>query len=763
MLLPVSSGPARAQQAGDAKDAAAAPADTANAGTAEATSQPAEAKPAPGTPGGEIRGEFVNFLHFAMIGRFDYAQAHARALLQRPDVNPLSKEAAETLVQLSQERPRAIETLIILINNSTIGEDAGKIMALIREAHRRKRMDPGHIVASIQMLAGEPTDQATGLERLIDSGEYAVPQMLSVLADTGEKTLHPYVVRALPRLGKPAVNPLTAALGSKDEIVQRCAAEALGRLGYPQALPYLKRIAADGTNPAVRDTAVAAVRQIVVADPRIKDAPAVQLFRDLAESYFAEEDSLVPDSNQPRANVWVVDGVSVKPIDVPRRIFCMVMSMQCCEASLGLSKDQPGTFALWLAANFRRESRLGLDVQTTDLADVDDATRPAKFMRGVYYAQQAGPDCCGLVLARGLKDLDRPVVLGAIAGMAGTAGPANLEGKMVGLPEAIRFPDQLVRIRAALVLARLLPTRPFPGADEVVPVLTSAFAIAGQPAWLVIEPDKKLADALAADLAKSGARVVVADRLELGLARAAEQVSQLDGIFLASDAVNPDPVAAVGMLAHDERFAMAPVVLAVKEGGMLVAEKAAQADDRIGRVLVVNDGNPGKSVADLLVAKAGQVAVNYGYRPLTAEDGKNLSLEAMRGLQRIARFSSSSVFDARMAEPALVRALNTHPSEEVRVGATRVLALLNTATAQPAIAAVALSAQQTPTLRLAAFGSLAESARELGNRLDDKLNKALVEAVKSEPDAKLRTAASEALGAAIHMPAELAVEAVLHP
>ncbi|HOA74921.1 MAG TPA: HEAT repeat domain-containing protein [Phycisphaerae bacterium] len=745
-LLLVFPAVAQAQEAGEpAANETAAPAET-------VAERPASSPPG-ASPVAEIRNDFVNFLHFATIGRFDYAQAHAKSLLERPEVNPLSPEAADTIIRLCQERPQAIDTLVILINRSTIGQEAGQIMGLIRQAHATRRKNIEQINASIRLLAGTPTEQTTGLERLIDSGEYAVPQMLKILADPHEKDLHPYVVRALPRLGKPAVNPLCAALSVNNEIVQRVAAESLGRLGYPQALPYLKRVAEDAkANPAVKQAAVDAIRQIVVSDPAVKDGPAYQLFHELAEAYYAEEESLAADPAEPRANVWVVDGQAIKAIDVPTEIYCMVMSMRASRASLELAKDQPQVLALWLAANFRRESRLGLDVQTAEKVTVDDPSQPADFPRSLYWAAGSGPACCNLVLARGLSDMDRPVVLGAIAGLASTAGPAAFQPEAggLGLAEAIRFPDQLVRLRAALVLARMLPTQPFAGANEVVPVLGSAFAINGQKAYLLIEPDKKLAEKLAADLGKSGAKVIVSDNLELGLAQAARQVPQVDGVLLASDMTEPGVVQAVATLGRDERAALAPVVVLVKEGGMLISDRVAETDARVGRVLV--DG----SSAEQIVAKLEQLAPVYGYRPLTAEDGVALSLEACLGLQNIAA-KRSPIFDVRAAEAALVQALNEHPSEEVRIATTRVLASVNTPTAQNAVAKIALSSEQSPTLRAAAFASLADSARSAGARLNDKLFAELETQARSEPNLELRTAASQALGAMINLPAELAV------
>ena len=106
-------------------------------------------------------------------------------------------------------------------------------------------MDPAHISDSIQLLAGSPTQRAAGLERLMDAAEYAIPRMLEVLDEPRATNLHPFVLRALPQIGKPAVNPLTAALSVPSATVQRFAAEALGRIGYPHALPYLKGLADD--------------------------------------------------------------------------------------------------------------------------------------------------------------------------------------------------------------------------------------------------------------------------------------------------------------------------------------------------------------------------------------------------------------------------------------------------------------------------------------------------------------------------------------
>ncbi len=85
--------------------------------------------------------------------------------------------------------------------------------------------------------------------------------------------------------------------------------------------------------------------------------------------------------------------------------------------------------------------------------------------------------------------------------------------------------------------------------------------------------------------------------------------------------------------------------------------------------------------------------------------------------------------------------------EGLRIECASVLALLAAPTAQRSIADLALKVDHTESLRLAAFTSLAESARRGGKRLDEGRLQGLLSAARDEPDLTIRTAASRALGA----------------
>ena len=123
----------------------------------------------------------------------------------------------------------------------------------------------------------------------------------------------------------------------------------------------------------------------------------------------------------------------------------------------------------------------------------------------------------------------------------------------------------------------------------------------------------------------------------------------------------------------------------------------------------------------------------------------DLALDAASTLRRVAT-DGATVLDCRVAESALIAALSAD-DEELRIRCLSVLALLPTATAQRAIGDVALNVDHTESLRMAAFGSLAESAKKGGNRLDAARIQGLLSAARDEPDLTMRTAAGQALGA----------------
>lgn len=720
-----------------------------------------------------ISRQLSDFLHFAMIGKFELARdVYGQPLLERPELNPLTDEAADELVQYADQHENLIDTLLLLVNNDTVSDTAKNILDLVRQAHSRKSSNPDEIKDSIDLLAGDPMQRTVGLQRLQESGEYAVPWLLQKLADPDAENRYPYIARALPQLGKGAVDPLIAALATDNIAIRSLVVETLGKLGYPQALPYLVRIANDQeAGNSVREAALRAIKQITGRDQELALFSTVTLLNELAVKYYDEADSVMPDPTAPQTNVWYYNKEAgpretmIRFVEVPREIFGMVMCMRVCVESLEMQSEQPKTLAMFLAANFRREARLAMAVDSAEPVDQQgmDPTRPDNWLRSLYLARIAGPRYCQIALGMAMHNFDQPVALGAVAALNDTAGATSLIEQLdpagMTLAQALQFPDLVVRVRAALALGQAAPKVEFKGADEVVPLLASTLQFEGTKYYIVIDPDEQSREAIASALSRGGAEVLAKARLNEAMIQARENWTHADAIFLATDMERPTAPAAIQELKNDTKFGLAPVVLMVKKEGTIVANNVEKIDPRVGSVLILTkEGQTDEKLPDLLVEEAQRVAPEYGHQDMSAELAAELAMESARTLGQLAR-TNGHVFEVMPAQAALIETL-AKADTDLRLAAMHVLAWLNSADAQQAIARVTLDDNEDEAMRQEAFIDLAASARRYGNLLTDKHTDALIELALNGENDNMRTHAGMVVGA-INLPPTKATEMIL--
>ncbi len=62
-------------------------------------------------------------------------------------------------------------------------DTTAKLLGVLDEARKTRRADPNWIDKNIQGLGGSARSYSLSVERLRDSGELAIPQMLDVLVD----------------------------------------------------------------------------------------------------------------------------------------------------------------------------------------------------------------------------------------------------------------------------------------------------------------------------------------------------------------------------------------------------------------------------------------------------------------------------------------------------------------------------------------------------------------------------------------------------
>jgi len=687
-----------------------------------------------------VESLFRDFLHYARLGRFTAADAYARTLLAHPELDPVA------ILEVANEDPKAIETLFTLIKNSSISESAARVVDLIQKGEHEKRKTPERIAANIELLGGDPQQEYIAIQSLIESGEYAIPPLVDALLDQSRSSLKLRIVNALPLLGKPAVSPLVVALSTRDNDVRLHLIHALAKIGYPQAIPYLKALTVDTTMPAATAAAAAAaIQRIEQIAGRTVSGSAEDLFFRLGERYYNEGDAVRADPRLDEASVWYWDDTdqALTRIVVPQRIFGQVMTMRCCEEALALRADHVEAMALWLASNVRREARLGMNIESGDPDETGeaDATRPDVFPRALYFTQAAGPRYAHLVLERSVGDHDSAVALGAIEALRVTAGEASLIGTedyKQPLVQALHFPDLAVRIRAALALGAALPKSQFAGSQNVMPVLAAALALSGKQQVLVVDPDESGLNSVVGAL-RDGDRDAVGDtNFFRALERARTELPALTGIFVATDASDPGLAEAMARLRGEFIYSKTPVVVMVKPGQFMVAQQLLQSDPYVETVDAASDASA--------MAGAFQRALDRSApTPLRDDAVLAVALQAGETLRRIA-VDGRTVYDLSMPEPALISALSSG-EERLQVLAASVLALMPTPTAQRAIAHVAMDDGNARSLRVAAYGYLAESAKNHGHMLEESQVAELVGIAQEEDDLVIRTASSQALGA----------------
>ncbi|MFQ5493908.1 MAG: HEAT repeat domain-containing protein, partial [Phycisphaerae bacterium] len=668
------------------------------------------------------------------------ADVNARALLTHPELDPVA------LMKAADEDRESLATLQRIIRISSIGESAARVLDLIRKGEEQERQDPDRIRVNIERLGGDPQQEYFAIAQLAESGEYAVPHLLAALVDKQRARIRPRIINALPLIGKGAVGPLVVALRVADNDVRLHLITALGKIGYAQAVPYLRRIQVDSTMPdESRSAAAAAVVRIERMIGREIPGSAEEGFLSLAEQYYNEDDSVRADPQLERANVWDWDqqGQALVRVVVPERIFGPVMAMRCSEAALQLRPDDTPTLAMWLAANIRRESRQGMDVESGDPDEVGsgDPTRPEAFPRALYFTQAAGPHAAHLVLERAVSDQDSAVALGAIAALRVTAGSASLIGTedyKQPLVRALAFPDLLVRIRAALALGAALPVSGFAGADLVVPMLATAVGQTGREQLIVVDGDEANRNRVVGVLRASGHDAIGTDDFFVGMDRARTEFRSLSGVFIATDSAGPTVGEALGRLRGEFIHAKIPLVVLRSPSGSGAAESAWRLDPYAEAVAA-------DAADDDLLAALDRVQVRTGQARFDEDVALSTALSAIETLRRIAA-SGRTVYDVGVAEPALIGALSS-PVERVQTLSAAVLALIPTSTAQRSIAHLALDEENSDSLRIAAFASLAESARNHGLQLEEGQMATLVDIARQEADLVIRTAASRALGA----------------
>jgi len=476
----------------------------------------------------DLEENWNDFLHYTMIGRLELAESYANQIIES-DPDPTQ------LLALSEENQEGYRLLLKMnADSDELREVSGKVLDLIEQGRYIRRTDPKIISQEIQRLSTTIKGRIAAEERLRNAGEYAIPQMLAAMGDPDRANELAYITEALPKIGRPAIRPLVAALQIKNVAVKAEIIRALGKIGYYEPLPYLKHEVETTDSDIIKTQAMTAIEQI---DNAAMTIPAAQLFFRLAENYYNQDDSLAAATEYEFANVWFwdADNQALTRQEVNHEYFDELMAMRACEWTLKADSAVGKAIGLWIAAFFRAESA--------------GEPMPAYFGEGhadaMTYATTAGPEYLHQALERALGDQDAFVALGAVEALAVNAGEKSLLvrlGTEQPLAKALSFADRKVRYSAAIAFAEANPVNDFVGSDLIVENLAEA----------VLGKDL---DGIGADTAKAYALRAVGAMYKLAVVR--NRVVELSTALPALIEVTqqPDPqmqVLASQVLAHLE-------------------------------------------------------------------------------------------------------------------------------------------------------------------------------------------------------------------
>jgi len=689
--------------------------------------------PVSGASASTLSADVADFWHFARIGRYDAANAKAKAVLVSgaAPVDVLAAFEAVTRPRSGEQRSEELATWFIRWRDiAEIKENVTAFDKLLGEGRFERRSDPQFIKSNIERLIVNQIGYQNGVTNLRTSGELAVPILLDYLKSPAQSQYHDAIRRAIRDLGQQAIAPLVAATQTTDLQTLQEVATLIGDLGYEDASPYLLRVHSASTSTEVKAVTGRALQKLGISE----SSPADAAFLALAEKIYSGKAALLADTRNPQAFVWFwSDTQGLTKTDVPPSIYDEVMTLRSTEYALenstsGSTDVADKALSLWLAANYRREIQLPEGML--------DATRGENQPDAHYYGVTAGTKFLGAALERALNDRDPAVAYAVIRSSQQVVGKSNLNISTDGasLVKAMSYPDRRVRFEAAFALASARPVAAYGGSESVVPLLGEALSQTGEPTVLVILDSQDRANTVGEALKASG--YVTANAANAtDAASAGAQLPSIDVVVISSKLPTDQVQAVMSLLGSSTKYrGSARLVLTDTTESSFEEMKAS--DPLLSTAVAFEP-------ADIQVAIE-SARTQAGALPVDEAVATDYALRAAELLHDVGL--AGGIYDLSVVKPTLLGSLED-PRADVLTAVGSVLAIFDDAEAQKALYAKASSTDTAADLRVVLYKALAGNSRTFGNRLPASDIDGLEKTVTDEADLAIRSAAAEARGA----------------
>ncbi len=654
----------------------------------------------------ELDEQVADFIHYVKIARYDVAKDFGYLIIDA-DVSPEAfVDAIESgRFQDQTDRFRDAVGLALQVDDfPELAEVAASLEELFEDGKLQRARNPDEVTRNIEMLTANMRGRDIGTQRLVQAGEYAVPQLFDALLDSADAVRQERVRQVLIAMQAQAVMPLSVALENVRPEEQLIVLDVLGRIRYDQSVPFIQSVRASTDSPEVRTAADAALSRLGAR--AADELGGAWSFASLAERYYDEQTGVTSFPGEEYQLLWsyLPEAPARSLIATPIRseVYHEAMAMRLTERALEGAPQSVDALALWVAANLRRE------IETPE--GYDNPAYAADRREAMYFAVASGMSVSQRVLARALDDRNTMLARRAIDAMSRTAGGSSLWSSAEGrqpLLEALSYPNRRVQYDAALTLGAAQPKQTFAGAERVVPLLAGAVRDATSRYALVLADDAEVYQGYRTMLENDGFTVLPRSS---SIGEAYDSVVSVPAVDLVVTAVSKDrAMAALPEVHGSSRLAAAPVLM------MLPRREAAELSPRFERDRTVfvraMDLSPQQFAA--ATEQLLEDAVGGVIDPEEAADYADRSIRVLRDLA----VSRNEALPIAEATGPLIAAMGEVDGElEQRIA--EVLAWVDRADAQQAIVDAAMTASGEQ--RIAMLGVAAGSAQRFGNKLEER-------------------------------------------
>lgn len=681
-------------------------------------------------------------LYYVRVARPQMANSQAQALFATSGYSP--KIAYELSVANAMSRSYLVRGQKL----EGFGDTAAKLLEAIEEGFKQWRSDPQQIKNTIELLGKSLRGYAIAVERLKLSGEYAIPLLIAELMkdprEEKQEIIQHRIITMLPEMGPCAVRAYSVALQSENMHLVSYLANALGKLGYPSALPRLREAydrlqKAGGGDTDLRKSTRKIVASAMVGcagnDTTILSKPADELFYQLARKYYYRAESLRPDPRYPDeagfAWFWK-PATGVVQVPVPRKLLCDIYAMRMSRLSLKYNPAMDSAKPLWMSAGIRR---------TLDLPPgAEDNLWPKDKPTIDYYLLASSPMYLQMVLARAMKDNEIKIAEKVVTTMGRNTGSGTLTDTIPGgaapLVSAMGYPDKALRYLAAETLLKAMPVSPFKGRQMVLALMNEALRQKGQKYAMLVPGDVEQGNKLKDVLRGAGFEVIAEPDVNKLLLSAEKAEAGLD-LLVVGQGVNAPNV--VNMIRRQMVFYYLPVIVTSAVPDMRDYAK------RDGRMTLVDPDRIDNETITLAVEDVQKKAAG---RPLDSTQALEWAIRSARAITVVGK-GRKTVYNLKRTITPLINALGSD-STDLQTAAAQALSTIDDAGAQRRVIELALNEVADPAVRVAAFNAASESVRLFDNYSTEVQARALVKLVSQvgtgQADQKLREAAAQLLG-----------------